>query len=310
VTLIRAVVSDSGFSIVGDTKLTFNIPFLATAVVDEAKTRQVYLHCQPKIAILREDLCVGVSGDDRRDSLRQLERVRDAPLAHVLQLCAGMSLRGFVVASLRPTPTLWSVEDGVVEEVTKRGDAWTGEHAAEREFRGQWEAARDFEPGLRELSASQHLTTWEPVASVGGLTMPVAGDEAGFRYALDSTRIWTGELRVGTSVDPDGTMNLILPNLDEDDPRWFPILCGTGHDHAAPTLAYLFPAARLGLVFAPDHFADPVRIAASGSDEFISKAAELGHHLEFPAVPILGESPILGVRIRPLAGPPPTGNTV
>ncbi|GAB1510752.1 hypothetical protein JCM33774_27940 [Actinophytocola sp. KF-1] len=94
-----------------------------------------------RLAILRGDLAVGVTGDMPRYVLSQLVARRAAPVPDLLDWMTTIPYAGFVIAGLDPAPQLWKVGDGRVEDRTSVGRARAGDSASYEHFQARWRSS-------------------------------------------------------------------------------------------------------------------------------------------------------------------------
>lgn len=131
-TLVVAAFDDDHFTIVSDTKVTWEY---ADGHLDAARSRDTYFEALPKLVRLRGDLVVGVAGRDPLKVIERLVEVRSGSVEDVLAHLEGEDKNEFVLAALNPRQ-LWEVKYGRRDdrtEVPRR--AWAGDSEAWDAFR-------------------------------------------------------------------------------------------------------------------------------------------------------------------------------
>lgn len=121
-----AVETADQISLVADTKVT--------VAHDDGVTRHVFENAFPKILLLRDDLCVGLAGNDPEGVAGDLVAARQETVESVVQRAESMPHASFVIASLTPELRLIQVDRGSVEDRTVLGRAWAGDEAAHSIF--------------------------------------------------------------------------------------------------------------------------------------------------------------------------------
>lgn len=208
--VVAAIHDDERITMVSDTKVSF---FYPDGHPDDATTRRTYFEALPKIVLLRPDQMVGVTGDNPHEVIDDLIGHRDDPVDDVLAHVAGTPTAGFVVAAFRPA-RLWHVAGGKVDDRTDVRRAWSGDLGAYDVFRTSWEQWPDGTEVPFLLSSSmQRLTSFDPVASVGGFTLTAATYDDGFRFQPWVTTVFMSHhVHVMPGQDPTrSALGLLIP---------------------------------------------------------------------------------------------------
>jgi hypothetical protein len=208
--LVVAAIHDDQVTMVSDTIVSF---FHPDGQANDARTRRTYFEALPKIVLLRPDLIVGVTGDNPHEVIADVVTLRNDSVESVLGRLATMTSAGFVVAALQPT-RLWSIGGGQVDERTSVRRGWSGDRHAYDIFRtswNKWPAGTDV-PFLLS-SSMQFLTSFDPVASVGGFTLTADTQVDGFRFQPWVTAVAVShQIHVLPGEDPTrGTLGLLIP---------------------------------------------------------------------------------------------------
>lgn len=274
-TLAVAEIHDGGISLVADTKITYSDDPTRT-------TRELYAGV-PKLAILRDDLCVAYAGNDGVGTLEFLINHRHATVDALTERLAARAHASHVIASLEG-PTLVTIRRGTVEPRGGVARTWVGDQAAFEVFQqraGEWPESID--TGFRLLSSLQFLIHFKVVESVGGLHTRVATTLDGFRYCADQATV--GPERLETTkierLDDGVTLSARVPH--GGDVGSMSLLCAVGRPPTFGALAYLIPEAQLGIVFCHDAPWLPTQVQASTLPELVETArVELGQTLWVP----------------------------
>lgn len=237
-TLIVGYIDGDDIHIVSDTLVTW----------DDGQVREPDDHTIPKIAILRPDLAVALSGTEPDARLRDLAYYRDYPLDELLASLREDTCAGFIVAAPNP-PRLWSVYDGMVYQRTNRGIAWDGDEDAYKIFADRF--ATDWigttcesDIGFRVMTSMQALTSFPRVATVGGLSLRAASDANGFHFVADRTTVFLG-------------------------PSWYVM---PGEDPTRGALGVFMQTSGIGRLYTHQDPDAAILIAASFPAEFITEA--------------------------------------
>lgn len=260
---------------VGDTKITRG--------GDEAWTRKVFRNALPKTVILRDDLAVGLAGEDPAGMLQRLVGLHGETVERVLDSVANISAASFVVATLSPVPRLWAVSDGSVEDRSAIDRAWAGDHDAYELFQQRYhEWPSDVESAFRLMSSMQWLLTFDPVDSVGGYLTRIATGSDGFRLVGDSTQVapWLLEGVVQALSDE---IQLTLRVPAGGDGTWYRILPAVGRPPTIRALAYYVPQAGVAWLFPHESPWAPVPLRVNSVEDLLKSAAEHGQALVAPA---------------------------
>ena len=263
--LVVGEVHDGGVSLVADTKVTHRH--------EDSRTRQVFENALPKLVLLREDLCVGIAGNDPVGTLTTLVDNRARSLQDLTELAVATPHASFVIAALGPSPQLWQVRAGRAENRSSVGRAWVGDHDAYEIFQEQYAQWPDgVDPAFRLLSSLQWLLTWNQVPSVGGYHTRVATTPQGFRFMADATNVGPEELHGFAAID-DGKLTLHLRPTADGDQSFLPLLCAVGRPPTFGALAYYVAPAGLALLFSHSAPMEPIAFRARSLAELIEVAA-------------------------------------
>jgi len=264
--VVAAIHDDDQMTIVADTKVTWR--------KDEGRTRKTYSEALPKIVILRPDLAVGVTGEDPHRVIEELVAIRGSEVDEVLAHLLSEPEAHCVVAALNPS-RLWLTSDGSLEDRAPYRRAWAGELSAYDLFRHQ-EAAFPSALGvpLQLLSSMQWLTSFNAAPTVGGYAVRAGSGPSGFSFRADRTRVGPWILDVALSVS-DGAVTISATVPDGGDSTTHEVLIHPGTDGTLGALGLLIPQSQVGLLFTHERPWNPVRVAATGSDEFVESAAQL-----------------------------------
>lgn len=268
--VVAAIHDGDQITMVSDTKISF---FDWEGHVDEARTRRTYFEALPKIVLLRPDLMVGVTGDDPDAAVEDLVGHRNDQPEVLLDHLASFTTAGFVVAARNPA-RLWSITAGVVDDRTQVGRAWSGDRAAYEIFRQAWEQWPDgVDVPFLLTSSMQFLTSFGPVASVGGFTLVAKAYDDGFRFQpwtnlvgasrlqLDSVRVVGDATTLRTAVPPGG------------DPTTHLVHVIPGKEPTRGALAIFIPQTGVGLLFQHAQPWSAQRLEASTPAELAATAA-------------------------------------
>lgn len=244
--VVAAIHDESRITMASDTLVTW----------DDDEHRSPQESSLAKLAILRSDVAVGVTGCDPYGRLRDLVALRNEPVDVILEQLKADPVAGFVVAALKPA-RLWEVRGGVAYNRTQHRMARDGDPEAQkvfdRRFANDWvktSAAHDIP--FRVMTAMQALTTFRPVSTVGGITLRVGTTDRGFRFIPDRAYVLGG-------------------------PEWL-ILIGSA---ATPgTVGILDIQLGLGQLFPHESPDDPITIRATSPDDFVAIARKHGQTVE------------------------------
>ncbi len=249
--VVAAIHDESRITMAADTLVTW----------DDGVRRPPQDSSLAKLAILRSDLAVGVTGCDPHGRLRDVIALRDEPVDVVLEQLKDDTVAGFVVAALGPA-RLWEVRSGAAYDRTAHQMAWDGEPEAYKEFSkrftNEWvntSAANDVP--FRVMTAMQALTSFGLVSTVGGITLRVGTTDRGFRFIPDRGFVLGGSawlIFVGNNPTP-GAIGILDVRLG---------------------LGQLFPH------HAPD---DPITVRTTNPSAFVSMAHDHGQTVEYVAWP-------------------------
>lgn len=264
VSLVVAQMHDDGISLVGDTKITKKF--------DETWTRQVLRNACPKLVILRDDVAVGITGDNPDIVLRRLVGLRDQPVEVLLEAMLNIDYASFVVAALRPSPQLWKVSAGSTEERSSVGRCWAGDHDAYEFFQQRYhEWPEEIGPAFRLMSSMQWLLNFNPVESVGGYLTRVAVTSEGFRFIADPMTVAPWFLEGLAHVTADA-FRLTLHVPLGGDPNGYQVLPAVGRPPTAGALAYYVPQTGVSWLFCHESPWEAVPLKTDSMPELIESA--------------------------------------
>lgn len=263
--LVVGEIHDGRISLVADTKVTY--------AGDDRSTRHVFENAFPKLLILRDDLCVGLAGNDPEGVAESLLAVRSGPLEQVLVIAEALVHASFVVASLGPAPRLLQVDQGSTQDRTEIGRAWVGDVSAYEVFQQRYS---EWPPGIEVpfllISSLQWLLSFGTVSSVGGYLTNVGSGAGGFRYVPQVTHIGPEEL-AGLADVVDDRLQLHLAVPAGGDTSSASLLCAVGTPPTVGALAYVLAPAGVGLLFPHDAPHQPIVMKVASIDELIERAA-------------------------------------
>lgn len=280
-TLVVAGIEDSRITIVADSKLTFVDS--STGAVDEAETRKTYFNAMPKIMLLRRDLAVGITSEDAPPAIERLVCVRDLPVDDVLHHLSGEDESRFVVAALDP-PRLWRVHGPTVQE---RGEVrtWVGDPAAYEVFQARMGDFDDAELSFRLMTSMQWLTSFSPVASVGGIMHMLVTGADGFQFAPNVSTVGPDRMEVAAAAHADGVTRMRFEVPDGVDPSGHSYFVIPGTDPTRGAVAMFIPQTGRGLVFPHDRPWQAIVVPAQTLGELVDAAQAAGTSLSTPAMP-------------------------
>lgn len=249
--VVAAIHDESRVTVASDTLVTW----------DDDAHRPLQDTSLAKLAILRPDLAVGVTGRDPHGRLRDLIALRDEPIDVILEQLKEDPVAGFVVAALDPA-RLWGVRGGAAYDRTPHRMAWDGDPEAHKEFDrhftkdwAKMSVANDIP--FRVMTAMQALTSFRLVSTVEGITLRVGTTDRGFRFTPDRGRVLGG-------------------------PEWLILV---GSDATPGAIGILDVSLGLGQLFRHEAPDEPVRVRATSPDDFVSIAREYGQTVEYVAWP-------------------------
>jgi hypothetical protein len=189
----------NGIRLVSDTRVTDEL-----RDSPRVRARTELLEGALKVVALHPALCVAYAGsmEVAHDALRRLpvHRTTDFSLRTVHEILSSSSRDGadFIVASLVPEPTLATILDGSVDERWER--AYVGDPLGFNLFQEALSVSggpRDSAGGVGALTqAMDDVIKAGKVPTVGGLTIEVRTEKAGFRYS-GRGEISTGPIELG-----------------------------------------------------------------------------------------------------------------
>ncbi len=265
VSLVVAQIHDGGISLVSDTKITHKF--------DETWTRQVFKNALLKLMILRDDVVVGITGDNPDIGLRWLVEFRDQSVEDLVKAMVNIDYASFVVAELGSSPQLWKVSAGSTEERSSVGRCWSGDHDAYELFQQQYhEWPEEMDPAFRLMSSMQWLLSFNPVESVGGYLTRVATTSEGFRFIADPTMVGPWFLEGLSQATPD-SLRFTFHAPPGGDPNGYHILPVAGRSPTASALAYYVPQAGVSWLFCHESPWKAVTLRTDSIPELIELAA-------------------------------------
>ena len=270
--VVASIHDDDRVTMVCDTKVTF---FDRAGHVDEAKTRRTYFEALPKIVLLRPDLLVGITGDEPHEAIEDLIARRHQPLGDLIDHMATVSSTGYVVATLNPA-RLWNVDQGYIEERTAIRRAWSGDQSAYDHFRSRWaEWPEGTDVPFLLTSSMQSLTSFDPVSSVGGITLSASSQEDGFHFDPGFTFVGPPYLQLDgvTSIDDTVTLRASVP--EGGDLTTHRVFVLPGADPTRSALGILIPESGTGLLFRHSRPWEPTSVDTTSSATLVERAAEL-----------------------------------
>lgn len=269
VSLVVAQMHESGLTLIGDTKISDLRPG------SETENRQVFRHAHPKIVVLRDDLAVGVAGDDPQRSVPRVHGMRTWPIDDILSELVGLDHASFVVATLGPS-RLWQITRGQLEDRTALSRAWIGDPMANEIFREQFgllSSSSSREVDFCMWGAMQELISGDYVQSVGGYTTRVRTTRDGFRFAPDEFSagpdLVHGVITRGVSIS-----RLEIQAAPDVASQGYEVMLAVGENPTIGALACFIPQARTAWLF-PDHAPwEVARIRPTSMKELIEVASQ------------------------------------
>ena len=263
--LVVGEIHDGRISLVADTKVTY--------ASDDRSTRHVFENAFPKVLILRNDLCVGLAGNDPEGVAETLLAIRSEPLEKVLAIAEDLVQASFVVAAVGPEPRLLQVDQGSTEDRTEIGRAWVGDVSAYEVFQQRYS---EWPPGMEVpfllISSLQWLLSFDAVPSVGGYLTNVGTASGGFRYVPQVTRVGP-EVLTGLADLVDDELQLHLAVPVGGDTSSASHLCAVGVPPTIGALAYVLAPAGVALLFPHGAPHRPIVMKVASIDELIERAA-------------------------------------
>jgi hypothetical protein len=242
--LVVAEIYPSGIAIVADTKITYP--------TDEARTRRSFANSLVKIILLRDDVAVGVTGEDPHQSIRKLIELRDQPVPHLIAVMERMPDAAFVLASLSPTLSLWQVADGRSEDRTQIGRSWAGDRDAYSLFQQryhEWPEQMGLDPQFLLMSSMQWLLSFQQVASVGAFLTRATTTGGTFRFVDDIATVGPWLLNWSPGPTPS-SVSLTVPA--GGDASSYQVIPAVGAPPTAGAIAYYIPQAEVAWLFCHD----------------------------------------------------------
>jgi hypothetical protein len=187
----------------------------------------VFKNAFPKLVILRDDVAVGITGDNPDSVLQRLIGFRDQPIEDLLEAMISIDYASFVVATLNPSLQLWKVSAGSSEERSSVGRCWAGDHNAYEIFQQRYhEWPEDIGPAFRLMSSMQWLLSFNLIESVGGYLTRAATTSEGFRFVADPMTIGPWFLEGLGRATPGGFRFTLASRVEVTltDTRFYPLL--------------------------------------------------------------------------------------
>lgn len=269
VTLVVAEIDETGINLVADTKMQYREQ-------DATKTRQVFKHAHLKVAILRDDVVVGVA-DDVVCGLNLLAGLRDVSVDDLLGQLASKQDVEFLVGALDGGPRLWTVRDGTVTEETTVGRCAIGDQDAyAKHFLPRYrEWPPDCPKSFRLMSSMQWLLgPWGPCPSVGGFLTRVATSRSDeFRFVSDPMRVgpWLLEIVNAEMTANGGSLVARVPA--GGDPSGYEVRAAVGRPPTTGAIAYFVPQAGRAWLFPHERPWERIPLAVTSMPELIDSAA-------------------------------------
>lgn len=247
---------------------------------DPATTRQAYSNARPKLLILRDDLLVGVAGDDFWNTLETLASMRDLSANDIVEQARSLTKtdpfgrrREILIGALKPS-RLWQVKNGnvVAAHETAHARAWLGDREAFNRFCGLETPSR--EAGLRLQAPMQSLAHLGGNSVVGGITLRVDTCDHGFGY--QATPVTMFEPADDATFSYDGDCLRIKASFSIA-PMSIAVL--TGQDPTRGALAIHFCGAKFGYLYPHGSPWIQERLTADSCTQLLRLAAERGQTL-------------------------------
>lgn len=258
--LVVAETVGSSLHLVSDTKVTFT--------GDDTRTRRTFENVLPKLVILRDDLCVGVAGNDPVGSIESLVSARTRPLRDLVELTTAMPHASFIIASSGPPAKLIQTVNGESTDQTELGRAWIGDSDGYEIFQRAYHSwPMGVDADIRLMSSLQHLLSFPQVNTIGGLLCRVVSSSAGFRFLRERSVVGP-EILIGSVEVGDGALraHLVPPPFGDRTSLSVDLLPGTGSTPGA--IGYFIGEASLGLLFPQSSPTVAVSIKATTKDGF------------------------------------------
>lgn len=273
--VVAAIHDGDQITMVSDTKISF---FHRDGHADEAKTRRTYFEALPKIVLLRPDLIAGVTGDDPDAVIERISAHRHESVDRFLEVLSEEAGADFVLAALNP-PALWQVVGGKVDERTSGRRAWAGRLDAYNIFQSKFHnPGHGEDQAFRLLSSMQALTSFDPIESVGGLTLMATSTDDGFRFVPGAALIGPHFVQIETiRIEGDRvTLRAVVP--PGVDPTMYQTFVLPGAEPTRGALAFLLPQTGRGVLFRESRPWEAVWVPASTTTDLA--AAALAEHGE------------------------------
>ncbi len=241
---------------------------------------KAYVDSRPKLAILREDLVVGVAGDDFQRTLQTVAGMRGLSADRLVEQALALTApdpfgrkREILVAALDPA-RVWQLKDGaaVAAHDTPHRRAWLGDRDAFNRFCGLEAPPSDAGLGLQAPMQSLTYVGGSPV--VGGITLRVDTCEHGFGYQATPASLF--EPADDATLSYDGNCLTIKASFTAA-PLNIAVL--TGRDPTRGALAIHFCGGKLGYLYPLERPWERHTLRADSCSELVNMAAEQGQSL-------------------------------
>lgn len=270
--LVVGEVHDGRISLISDTKITYEDDPSRT-------TREIYIGV-PKLAILRDDLCVGYAGNDGVGTLEFLIAHRNSSVEGLTDLLTRRPHASHLIASL-DGHKLITIRRGKLEPRPSVPRSWVGDPDGFNVFQEQaakWPPGMDV--GFVLLSSMQFLTHFKVVDTIGGYHTRVVTTTDGFRYVADQDNIGPERLEATTVERTRTGLQVRLQPPPGGDTGWMSIQCAVGVQPTPGGLAYLVTQAGHGVIYPHDTPWLPQTVRAEDLAELMEVAMnKFGQHL-------------------------------
>jgi hypothetical protein len=270
--LVVAQVHEGLISLVSDTKVT--------RVGHDGFTRHVFENAFPKLLILRDNLCVGLAGNDPENVADALIGARHQSVEDIARKAGSMPHASIIVASLLPEPQLLQIVQGSIEDRTSLGRAWVGDPDAYSIFQQRysgWPAGVE-EPFLL-VSSLQWLLSFGSIPSVGGYLTHIASTSNGFRYVPQTSFVGPEMLNSAAGM-VNGNVEVRFSTPPSGDTTVHSHLCAVGVHPTPGALAYLLAPVGVAVLFPHDAPHKPIKMSVQSIGELVHRAlAEHGQSL-------------------------------
>lgn len=271
-TLIAAVASGSGITLVADTKVTYE--------EDAIQSARVFDFALPKIVLLRDQVAVAISGEKPTELVRQLVKRREDDLGEIIDHLRGVEKAGFIVASATG-PSLWTVSEGKVVSVPAGELALEGDREAFDDFARLFKDSREKWGDVHALTGAMDYLAG-PLGrhqSVGGYCLTMVSTVVGLRFRSAATTIApraTEPLAEGAS-EGGIAVGFTLPAGNS---AWYQSVVLGGRGETPGAVGIYVRQARVGRLYSHQNPYEGQIISAADIDEFAALALQRGQELE------------------------------